>query len=116
MALSVFTVSATSGVTQPASGVDLGLDGWDRISIIYPSAPSGNLGMLVSDSLTGTYYRYAPVAAASAPVLVIGSVDSSLAANGVCAQYPGGYRFIKPYNTSGTTNATNTFKIICSRT
>lgn len=103
MAVVVYTVTMTSGQTQPTSGVNLGKDGFDHIVMLFPSMASGSIGMTVSATEDGTYYRHTTTA------------DSALAANGAAVRFHGGGQFIKPHNTSGATDAINVIKIICSR-
>lgn len=103
MAVSVFTVTMTSNQTEPTTGVDLGLDGWDHMTMLIPSSPSGSGGLLVSDELEGTYYLHST------------SVNSAVIANGAAVTFTGGVRFVKPYNTSGVSVVDSVFKIICGR-
>ena len=115
MAISVFTVTMTSGQLVPTSGVNLGQRGWKQIALHIPSSLSGSVGMVVSNSETGSYYPLLdPVGAVTSPVASSMQVDSGFVTGGAVAMFPGGFQFIKPKNSSGVTDYVKTFKIICS--
>ena len=115
MAVSVFTVSLTSGQLAPTSGVDLGTQGWKQMTLIIPSIACGMIGMAVSETEAGTYRPMIDImGATTSPVAQIMQVASALVVDGAAAVFPGGARFVKVTSSSGVTNTTSNFKIICS--
>lgn len=115
MAISVFTASLTSGQTQPTDGMDLGAFGWNKIVMVIPSCPSGDVGMTVCDTLAGDYVPLSDTPSAyTSPIANYLRIDSTVVSGGVAALFPGGFQYVKPHNTSGVTNTPTTYKLICS--
>ena len=74
------------------------------------SMASGSFQLHASETESGTYR----------PVVTVGSgagvhmIDSGVVADGCMAEFPGGFQFVKPHNTSGCTDVTKNVKFICS--
>lgn len=111
MAISVFTAdSLACGATVAGTATDLGEMGWSRINMVVPSMPSGSLYVWGSSD-DSTYYRITSKDTPTSPYLA----DSSVVANGAIVEIPGGFRYLKPGNSSGVTDAVTTgFEFIVS--
>lgn len=103
-------VSLTSGSTVAASSFDLGEQGWQTILAVVPSMPSGSFHLWGSSD-DSTYYRVLQKDSTNSIYIA----DSSVVANGCIVEVTPGFRYLKPGNSSGVTDATTDgFEFICS--
>lgn len=107
----VFTASLTSGATL-SDEVDIG-QSWGKVYLQIPTMASGSLYVHASPETGGTFTRVVEekfnTATAHADFVINSSVTQRIVPIPVH-----GCRFLKIENTSGATDVTTTFKIICS--
>ena len=106
MRSAVFAQTLSSGLSVPASGLDLEQI-WDKVHIIVPSMASGSFEIQVASSVSGTYVQL--MNSLSATFIV----NSSIVANGCALEVPVGSQYLKVRNTSGVTDTIKTFTIVC---
>jgi len=107
--VSVFTKDVASGVTLTSS-FDLGR-GFRRVYLEVPTMASGSLYVQASSD-DSTFRRVMIDNGNTSTVQQTFVVDSSVTARMV--PIPAGFRYYKIENTSGATDTTTTFNIICS--
>jgi len=110
-AISVFTASMATDATI-TSAIDLGR-AWKNVYLVVPSATSGtDVYLQAAATPTDTFRRiYLPVnsATAQANVFIIKSAISN-----VNVLVPSGFQHLKIEQSTGTSGAPSTYKLICS--
>lgn len=110
--VSTYTVSMASAATF-SSAVDLG-NGWNRVSLIIPTMPSGaDIYLLGSDTISGTYRRVFHGPNTNSAV-VAGYFVTSAVTNCILPLTNWPLQFCKVELSSATADNAYTFKFVCS--